>query len=75
MSRSRNNTPIIGYTTATSDKPGKKAANKRFRRKTKIELQQGKEIFTNHKRQTSSWDMPKDGKHYIKYLELKYLRK
>jgi len=41
----------------------------------KVELQQGKEIFTIHKRQTTAWDMPKDGKHYVKDLELKYLRK
>jgi hypothetical protein len=75
MSRSRNKTPVIGYTTATSDKPGKKQANKRFRRKTKVELQQGKEIFAIHTRQTTAWDMPKDGKHYVKDLDEKYLRK
>lgn len=75
MSRSINKTPIIGYTTATSDKPGKKQANKRFRRKTKVEVLQGKEFFTLRKRQTSAWDMPKDGKHYVKELEKKYLRK
>lgn len=75
MSRSRNKTPIIGYTTATSDKPGKKQVNKRFRSKIKVELQQGKEIFTLHKRQTTAWDMPKDGKHYVKDLDEEYLRK
>jgi hypothetical protein len=74
MSRSINKSPIIGYTTAVSDKPGKKQANKRFRRKIKVELQ-GKEIFTLHRRQTTAWDMPKDGKHYVKELEKKYLRK
>ena len=75
MSRSVNNTPIIGYTNAVSDKPGKKQANKKFRRKTNVELLQNKEIFTLHKRQTTSWDMPKDGKHYVKDLEKKFLRK
>ena len=75
MSRSFNKTPIIGYTTATSDKPGKKQANKRFRRKAKVEVQQGKEFFTIHKKQTTAWEMPKDGKHYVHNLEMKYLRK
>ncbi|MFP5039735.1 hypothetical protein [Parasediminibacterium sp. JCM 36343] len=75
MSNSRNKTPIIGYTTATSDKPGKKQAFRRFRRKTKVELQQGKELFTIHTKQTTAWDMPKDGKHYVKDIDIKFLRK
>lgn len=75
MSRSINKTSIIGHTTAISDKPGKKQANKRFRRKTRVELLQGKEIFTLHRIQTTQWDMPKDGKHYVKDLDKKYLRK
>jgi hypothetical protein len=75
MSRSFNKTPIIGFTTATSDKPGKIQASKRFRRKTKVDLQQGKEIFTIHNKFTTPWDMPKDGKHYVHDLEMKYLRK
>ena len=75
MSNSRNKIQIIGFTTATSDKPGKQQANRRFRRKTKVELQQGKELFTIHTKQTTPWDMPKDGKHYVHDLEDKYLRK
>lgn len=75
MSRSLKNTPIIGYTTATSDKPGKRQANKRFRRKTKVEVLQNQQLFTLHKRQTTAWDMPKDGKHYVKDLAKKYWRK
>lgn len=75
MSRSRNKIPIIGYTTAICDKIGKQKANRRFRRKIKVELQKGKELFTIHKRQTTPWNMPKDGKHYVTDLEDKYLRK
>lgn len=75
MSRSINKISIIGYTTAISDKPGKKQASRRFRHKTRVELLQRKEFFTLHRIQTTSWDMPKDGKHYVKDLEKKYLRK
>ena len=50
MSRSYNKTPIIGYTTAPSDKKGKQQANRRFRRKIKVEVLQGKEVFTDHKK-------------------------
>ncbi len=70
-----NKIAIIGYTAARSDKPGKRQANKRFRRKAKVEVQKGKEIFTVHNKQTTAWDMPKDGKHYAHNLEIKYLRK
>ncbi len=75
MSRSRKNTPIIGNTTAVSDKPGKKQANKSYRRKAKTELLNGNEFATKHNRFSTSWDMPKDGKHYVKDLDKKHLRK
>ncbi len=42
MSRSRNKIPIIGYTTAISDKIGKQKANRRFRRTVRVELQKRK---------------------------------
>ena len=75
MSRSRRKTPIIGYTTAVSDKLGKKQANKSFRRKIKVDVLNGVENFTIHNKFITEWDMPKDGKHYCLNLDEKYMRK
>ena len=75
MSRSFRKTPVFGYTKAESEKFDKQKANRRFRRKTKMEVQQNKELFTLHRRQTTAWDMRKDGKRYYKNYKMEWMRK
>lgn len=75
MSRSYRKTPIFGYTTATSEKFDKQKANRRFRRKINVEVQQGKEHFTLRRRQTTAWDMHKDGRRYYKNCKPEWMRK
>jgi hypothetical protein len=75
MSRSKIKTPIIGFTTAESDKVGKRQANRAFRRKTSMEVLQGKEIISSLREISNVWSFPKDGKAYRINLDKKYLRK
>ncbi len=75
MSRSFKKTPIIGYTKASSEKWDKRKANRRFRRATKVETQKGNEFFTLRKRQTTAWDMKKDGRQYMNVIDIKEMRK
>ncbi|MFH1052218.1 MAG: hypothetical protein V1779_14965 [bacterium] len=64
MSRSRRKIAIAGVTTAESDKKCKVQANKKFRRKNKVILEQ----FLDEKEMklknevSSVWDFTKDGK-------------
>jgi hypothetical protein len=75
MSRSRKKIPIIGITTATSEKQNKRLANRRFRRVTKIELKISKEFITPYKVLSNVWCYDKDGKRYVRNLAEKDLRK
>ncbi len=75
MSRSRKKIPIVGISTATSEKQDKRMANRRFRRKIKIDLKTGKESFTSYKVINNPWSYDKDGKQYLKNPEEKNLRK
>ncbi|MGF7004533.1 hypothetical protein [Aminobacter sp. BE322] len=64
MSRSRRKTPIIGITTAETDKPFKQAEHRRERRAVKAVIKTGEEppapkAFGN------PWDGQKDGKQWI----------
>ena len=75
MSRSYLKLPIIGHTTAKSDKIGKRQANRAYRKIMRQRIANG--IFAPFKiREISSvWDFPKDGKRYRKNLTIKDLRK
>lgn len=74
MSRSIRHTPIIGNTTCKSEKRDKRIANRKLRRLVKEEIKMDKEL--SFIREVSSvWTFGKDGKHYIKNPENKWLRK
>jgi uncharacterized FlgJ-related protein len=75
MSNSRNKTPIIGNTTSESEKKSKQLANRKFRKKIKQLVHLGSEDFPQFKLMNNIWSYSKDGKHYVKDLEEKYLRK
>lgn len=63
MGKSRRKTPIVGMTTAVSDKEFKKAEHSRERSAVKIALAQGQEI--PHRRHFGdSCHSEKDGKQY-----------
>lgn len=69
MTRSRRKTPIMGNTTAKSEKWWKTEANRAMRR-CPVDAEPPKKIeFSN------IWDGPKDGKHYFKNAEDKWMRK
>jgi hypothetical protein len=64
MSRSLRRHPIIGMTTATSEKEDKQLAHRRHRRRVNEVLGQAPETpVLPHRRETSDpWNMAKDGK-------------
>jgi hypothetical protein len=70
MDRSYRHTPIVSYTCAKSDKPGKVLANRAFRAAERHALSGCRdydELIMPVVREVSSvWDFPKDGKHYMK---------
>lgn len=65
MSRSLRRHPVIGMTTAPSEKEDKQLAHRRHRHRVNQVLGQTPEIpVLPHRRETSDpWDMAKDGKH------------
>ncbi len=63
MSRSRKKIPIVGNA-GHSDKSGKRAANRSFRRATKIALVGLEEDMPLLREVSDTWNFPKDGKHY-----------
>ena len=75
MSRSKIKTPILGFTTAKSDKVGKRQANRAFRRKTIMEVLRGEEIISKFREISNVWSFPKDGKGYRINFNKEYLRK
>ena len=79
MSRSRRKTPIVGNTTARSEKQDKRLANRRLRRKVKEVLQvepEAVELIPDINEVSSTWGFDKDGKHYLKSpIDSKWLRK
>ncbi|MCR6630690.1 MAG: hypothetical protein NVV74_11935 [Magnetospirillum sp.] len=66
MSRSRRHTPIIGITTADSEKQDKRRANRSWRAAIRRALREG-EHEAAHSRHAFSdrWTMAKDGKNGI----------
>lgn len=74
MSRSKKKTPIAGNTSAKSDKPAKKKANKAWRRAVKIAIQNGGEIPKRRER-SDVYCFPKDGKKYLTNYTKKDMRK
>jgi hypothetical protein len=66
MSRSYRHTPVIGITTARSDKPGKVIANRTLRaacRQALINCRDFDDLVMPHLREVSNvWSFPKDGK-------------
>jgi hypothetical protein len=74
MSRSRRKTPIIGFTSAESDAPGKIADTRRVRRRNKMRVQAGKDPI-DARAIGGPWHWPKDGKYWDASLPDKYWRK
>ena len=74
MSRSRRKTPIIGFTSAESDAPGKKGDARRLRRRNKMRVQAGQEPV-DAKTIGGPWNWPKDGKSYVADMPPKQWRK
>ena len=78
MARSRKKTPIIGISTATSEKSDKVAAHRRERRKVHVGLKtKADQDALPHRREVSDvWGYAKDGKIYkAPWLRPKDLRK
>jgi len=61
MSRSRKNRPFSGHG-GDSEKFDKRKNNRRLRRKSKVALEQDKEILPIMKEVSDPWNMNKDGK-------------
>jgi len=82
MSRSYRHTPIVGNTTARTDKPGKMIANRTLRAHTRAALhfcRDYENLLMPLLRELSNvWSFPKDGKHRMRkanWRYSKYMRK
>jgi hypothetical protein len=86
MAHSFRHTPVIGITTARSDKPGKKVASRKLRKRVRMALLECPDfdnLVVPLQREVSDvWDFPKDGKRRMNlndsdYCDLyrKYMRK
>lgn len=75
MSRSRKKTPILGMTTAGSEKSDKQEANRKFRRRIKQEVADSQDVLSEKREVSDVWDFAKDGKQYMNSLAAKNLRK
>lgn len=75
MSRSKRKKPIFAYTTSTSEKQDKRIWNKRFRRVSKLLIQNDKDLPLKLAAVANVWDGSKDGKHYWNEYSAKHLRK
>ena len=78
MSRSRKKTPIIGHTTAESDKPWKAKAARSFRHAARRALgrAEGEALLPERRwAVVNPYDAPKDGKHWVGRAERRWLRK
>jgi hypothetical protein len=66
MARSRRKTPIMGLTTAPSEKADKRISNRLTRHKIRIVLHNGSEVevLPQRKEIFNSWSLAKDGKIY-----------
>jgi hypothetical protein len=75
MSRSKKKTPKTEMTTADSEKEDKRKANRKFRRKTKVQIQKGDTELAVMKELSNVWSFDKDGKQFLKNPPAKELRK
>lgn len=75
MSKSQKKIAIVPVTNAESDKKSKQAANRKFRRKTKIQVSKGEEIVNELREVSDVWTFEKDGKQLLKNPTNKDLRK
>ena len=79
MSRSYTKKPIFGNTCSRSEKADKRAANRKLRRKTKIEINvyvDVDNIFISDLREVSNLcGFAKDGKNYVANPEPEWMRK
>jgi hypothetical protein len=75
MSRSFQKTPITGVTTCESEKQDKREANRKLRRKTKLQVKAGSEMILALREVSDVWSMGKDGKSYRENASQKELRK
>lgn len=75
MSRSRKKIKIAGITGSNSEKEAKKDANRKFRRKTKQQVNLGDETISEIRELSNVWGFHKDGKHYDSDMSKKDMRK
>jgi len=66
MGKSRRRTPIVGITTARSEKFDKKIMHGRLRRKSKVLAPDPDAVFPIPDEAMNKWSMAKDGKQYIR---------
>lgn len=66
MSRSRRKNPIIGITTAETEKKNKLEANRRLRRLNRIKIHKGDFELFQLREISNVWMFDKDGKQYLK---------
>ena len=74
MSRSRKRTPIFIYV-GRSNKISKRFCNRKFRKATKIALLKSKNLPLKLDEVMTEWEFKGDGKHYIKHVSIKDMRK
>ena len=69
MSRSRKRMPVTTWCCCKSQKKGKQASSRKFRRKAHVLLHQGKEHLLPLKsfEVMPSWDLGGDGKHFWRF--------
>lgn len=77
MARSKRKTPIVGNTTARSEKYDKRAANRRLRAKVRrmVRVSDGDTILPTMREMSDVWDMAKDGKRYVSDIDAEGMRK
>lgn len=69
MSRSGKKNPFFGNC-AYSDKKGKQQANRKIRRKNRLEILRESESFSSLREVSDIWDFPKDGKHFNESMRI-----
>lgn len=74
MSRSRRKTPIIGNTTAKSEKWDKMTWHRRLRAMVRGALANDNEQMPDTRQASDPWTMAKDGRHWVSPLS-KWMRK
>jgi hypothetical protein len=76
MSRSKRKSPVVGMTTARSEKQDKRWNNRLLRRKIHQAIHQGDDILPHVNEVSNPWSMDKDGKRrFDPHREPKLIRK